>query len=386
MFSDMSPGCPIWLHNGNIVYSLLQEKIRALNAANGYQEVRTPMMWKPELYQTSGHWEHFRDNMFVFRTWEEGKPGWSPLASVPESALKPMNCPGHMLIYKATRRSYRDLPLRIADQTVLHRNETSGAIGGLFRCRAFSQDDGHCFVKPEDVQAEIASIIVMVQKVYQAFGMPIRCVLSTRPESHMGSEEAWDSAEVALQLALEKSQLSYQIAKGDGAFYGPKIDCIVKDAMDREWQTATIQLDFQLPEKFGLTYQDSSDMPKEPVVIHRAIYGSFERFIGILLEHYDGALPFWIAPIQLAILPIAERHAEYARGFLGSGVRSILDDSNNTLNHKIAVAQAQKIPFIVVIGDREVSARTVAVRDGKNTSIDGWDFMRQLIDKNRFDY
>lgn len=389
MFSPLSPGCPIWLPKGVTIYNLLLDKIRQLTGEHGYSEVRTPILWKSELYKCSGHWEHYAKNMFTV-------PKDGPLLGddveifQPQYALKPMNCPGHMTIFQSKQWSYRDLPVRFAEYGPLHRNEASGSLGGLTRCRLFCQDDAHCFVTPETLPAEVDSLVNMVGRVYRAFDMPVRSVLSTRPEKFMGEKATWDHAENILRKALDRYG-EYSINEGDGAFYGPKIDFIVTDSLGREWQTATVQLDFQLPERFQLEYIAADNQPKRPIVVHRALYGSFERFIGILLEHYGGALPGWLSPVQVAVLPIADRHTPYAQGVAESlkGFRVIMDDSNNTLSQKIAVAQSQKIPFMVVVGDREEKDRTAMIRDrggkGIPTTIDNlYNFLLPFLESRPF--
>jgi threonyl-tRNA synthetase len=379
MFSPVSPGCPIWLPHGNTVYSLLSEKIRQYNLKNGYVEVRTPLLYKPELFKTSGHWDHYKENMFIIGD--------------EEYALKPMNCPAHMTIFAAKQWSYRDLPYRIHDQGVLHRNEVSGAIGGLTRCRSFCQDDAHCFIpsEPDAIAKEAFELVGMVGDVYRAFGMSLRAVLSTRPEKFMGVAKAWNQAEDALKSVLNMGSLSFEIDEGKGAFYGPKIDFMVKDSLDREWQTATIQLDFQLPQRFNLKYADSNDVDQMPIVIHRAFYGSFERFIAILLEHYQGELPFWLAPVQMVLLPIADRHhqaVEYYHEYLSRHFRVEIDRSNNTLPHKIALATEQKIPYMLVVGDKELANGGMNIRDrrGKQEMLDMYGLQQKLAVEGNFSF
>lgn len=380
MFSEFSPGCAIWLPNGNLVYSLLSEKIREFNLENGYVEVRTPTIYKSELFKTSGHWQHYKQNMYQIQGEDE-------------YALKPMNCPIHMEIFRSRQWSYRELPYRIHDQGSLHRNEVSGAIGGLTRCRAFCQDDAHCFVTPETLEQEIISLIEMTKAVYKAFDMPIRAVLSTRPSDFMGDIADWDRAEAVLQDVLRNSNLNFEINQGDGAFYGPKIDFVVKDSQQREWQTATIQLDFQLPKNFGLEYTGPNNEKFTPIVVHRAMYGSFERFIAILLEHYQG-LPFWLSPTQIVAMPIGQDQVEYAKAVkmafeLGMGrFRTELDDSNRTLPQKIAMAQERKIPYMLVVGKREVENNVVSVRtlDGKQSIKSVHELTGELYDKGQFHF
>lgn len=338
MFSPLSPGNPIWLDKGNTIYSILSNKIRTLNKNNNYLEVRTPILWKIELFQQSGHWEHYANNMFI----------------LDDYALKPMNCPGHMLIFKSKLYSYKDLPLRIYDQSILHRNEIHGALGGLTRCRSFCQDDGHVFISPELIKSEIENIISMIHRIYKVFNMNVRTVMSTRPDKFMGEISAWDNAENTLHKTLLGN---CEVDNGGGAFYGPKIDFIVKDSLNREWQTATIQLDFQLPKQFDLHYIGEDNNRKCPVVIHRAMYGSFERFIGIILEHYQGKLPVWLNPIQAIILPIADRHIAYCKevleGLKKHNIRAEINLNNLTLSKKIALAQEQYINYMLVVGDKE---------------------------------
>ena len=384
MFSELSPGCPIWLPNGNTIYTILQDKIRAIQKQFGYVEVRTPMLWKLDLYRCSGHLEHYEKNMFFTQDGDDG---------LPEFALKPMNCPGHMEIYKAKgARSISELPLRMADQGVLHRNEVSGALTGLTRCRSFCQDDAHIFLTPDQIGTEIAMLCVMIQRVYMKLGMSVRSVLSTRPKNFMGEVATWDSAEENLRGALVSSHQDYTEEPGEGAFYGPKIDFYVKDSMGREWQTATVQLDFQLPERFNLEYTDHDNSRKRPVVVHRAVYGSFERFIGIVLEHYQGHLPTWLAPVQYAILPISDKFKTYAYkikvGLENRGLRAKVDDSNNRTGQKVAVAQSQYVPNMVILGQKEETDGTVTVRDreGKNVTVLERDFYAQAMYANDFDF
>lgn len=355
-FHEYAPGSAFWLPKGNFIYSLLSERIRQLNLENGYVEVKTPQLFKSDLFKQSGHWDHYKKNMFVFE--DEDKQ---------ELALKPMNCPGHMLIYKSQQFSYRDLPYRVHDQGVLHRNESSGSLGGLTRCRNFCQDDAHLFVTEDQISQEIFNIINMAQKVYGAFNMPMKAWLSTRPKDFMGEVSVWNKAELLLEDSLRQSGISYEVASGDGAFYGPKIDFVITDSIGRPWQTATIQLDFQLPLKFDLKYVDSGNVERTPIVIHRAIYGSFERFIAILLEHYQGKLPVWMCPEQIRFLSITSDQAEYVNGMyerFKPYYRVGLDVDNNTLNQKILKAQLEAIPYVGVYGKREVeSGMNVSLRD-----------------------
>ena len=357
MFHEFSPGNPIWLPNGTTLYNLLSNRMRQLNLANGYVEVRTPILWKADLYKISGHLEHYQKNMYeVFDD------------NYNDHYLKPMNCPSHMLIFKSKQWSYADLPYRIHDQGILHRNEVSGAIGGLTRCRSFSQDDAHIFCTPEQVLQETIKLIQMIETLYKLFGMEVGAVLSTRPEKFMGEIEQWNKAEEALAKALGNLPITMV---NEGAFYGPKIDFFVKDSQRREWQTATIQLDFQLPQRFELKYTDKDNQQQTPVVIHRALLGSFERFIGILLEHYQGKLPLWLSPVQGVFLPISDKHIAYCGElkpqFDNAELRVILDTSNRTLSRKILDAEEKAIPYMLVAGDKEVDGEKLSLRiEGKS--------------------
>jgi threonyl-tRNA synthetase len=321
----------------------------------GYVEVKTPLVYNKALWERSGHWGHYRENMFLIES--EGE----------QMSLKPMNCPGHFLTYASTTHSYRDLPVRFHEQTPLHRNEASGVLGGLTRVRQFSQDDAHCFITPEQIGDEVERLIRLVQRVYGDFGLPFTAKLSTRPEKFLGEVATWDHAESQLKDALARANLEHTINEGDGAFYGPKIDFDVTDAIGRKWQCATIQLDYQQPENFDLKYIGADNTEHRPVVIHRAIVGSFERFIAILIEHYAGAFPLWLAPVQAIVLPIADRHLQYAAAvrdqLKADGLRADLDDRQEKIGYKIREAQVQKIPYMLVVGDREVETGTVAVRE-----------------------
>lgn len=353
-FHPWAPGAAFWLGKGTTLYNALADYMRKVLYPAGYTEVKTPLIFNKALWETSGHWQHYRDNMFLVESDDA------------EMGVKPMNCPGHMLLFASERRSYRDLPLRLHEQTPLHRNEASGVLGGLTRVRQFSQDDAHCFVMESQIGEEVARVLELVKRVYDDFGLTYQVKLSTRPDEYLGEKATWDHAEAELKRALEAAGMAYTINEGDGAFYGPKIDFDVTDAIGRTWQCATIQLDYQLPERFDLTYVGPDNQPHRPVVIHRAIYGSFERFIALLIEHYAGAFPLWLAPIQVAVLPIADRHLEYARRVVGdleaAGLRVELDDRLEKIGYKIREAQLQKIPYMLVVGDREASEGTVSVR------------------------
>jgi threonyl-tRNA synthetase len=335
---------------------VLSEFMRRLLLADaGYVEVRTPLVFNRALWETSGHWDKFRDVMFAVES--EGQ----------ELGLKPMNCPGHMLIYASELRSYRDLPMRIHDQGVLHRNEASGVLSGLTRVRQFCQDDAHLFIRPDQLEDEVDGLLKLVDLVYGGLGLEYDVELSTRnTESYLGEITTWEAAEANLSQALDKNHVRFAVQPGGAAFYGPKIDFHVTDAIGRRWQCATIQLDYQLPERFDLTYVGEDSRKHRPIVIHRAIFGSFERFIAMLIEHYSGAFPLWLAPVQAVVLPIADRHLPFAQGvqerLRAAGLRVELDSRRENLNHKIREAQLQKVPYMLVAGDREVDADAVAVR------------------------
>lgn len=382
MFHEYAPGAPFWLPKGQTIFRILSDKMRNYNLRNGYVEVGTPQMFRKDLWQTSGHWDHYRDNMFIFDD-EETQIG-----------LKAMNCPSHMLIFKNERRSYRDLPLRIHDQGVLHRNEKSGALSGLTRVRKFCQDDAHLFVTPDQIESELRTLLTMAKNTYAVFGMKFSKVyLSTRPEDYMGELEMWNQAEASLAKVIQEAELNYEINAGDGAFYGPKIDFIIEDALGREWQTATVQLDFQLPLRFELKYVDHDNTAKTPIVIHRAIYGSLERFIGVLIEHYAGAFPTWLAPVQCHVINLGETHLDYAasvhKQLLAAGVRSHLDVRNESVNYKIREAQLQKIPYMLVVGDREMKTSQVSVRglrEGNQGSVAVTDFITRIVAEAQVDF
>ena len=354
MFHPWAPGATFWLEKGTLLYNLLADYMRGVLIPSGYTEVKAPIVFNKALWETSGHWSHYRQNMFLVES--EGE----------QMGLKAMNCPGHMLIFGSEMRSYRDLPIRYHEQTPLHRNEASGVLSGLTRVRQFSQDDGHCFVMESQIGDEVEQVLRLVQRVYGDFGMTPEMKLSTRPPEYLGSIEQWNHAEAELKRALDAIGEPYTINEGDGAFYGPKIDFDVVDAIGRKWQCATIQLDYQIPERFDLKYVGADNAEHRPVVIHRAIYGSFERFIALLIEHFAGAWPLWLAPVQAVVLPISDRHRDYAAGvrdkLAAAGLRVDLDDRQEKIGFKIREAQLQKVPYMLVAGDRESSEGTVAVR------------------------
>ena len=355
IFHPWSPGAAFWMDKGTTLYNLLANYMREVLFPAGYVEVKTPLIYNKALWERSGHWGHYRQNMFLVES--EGET----------LSVKPMNCPGHFLLYASQVHSYRELPIRFHEQTPLHRNEASGVLSGLTRVRQFSQDDAHCFITPEQIGEEIERLIRLVQRVYGDFGLTYTAKLSTMPEEHLGEEATWRHAEAQLKEAMQRAGLAFTVNEGDGAFYGPKIDFDVTDAIGRKWQCATIQLDYQQPENFDLKYIGADNAEHRPVVVHRAIVGSFERFIALLIEHYAGAFPLWLAPVQAVVLPIADRHLDYAagvRGRLGAGgLRADLDDRQEKIGYKIREAQLQKIPYMLVVGDRELAEGTISVRE-----------------------
>ena len=350
-----APGATFWLAKGATLYNTLADYMRSRLFPAGYVEVKTPIVFNKGLWETSGHWSHYRENMFLV----DSKDG-------EEMGLKAMNCPGHMLVFASEMRSYKDLPLRLHEQTPLHRNEASGVLSGLTRVRQFSQDDAHCFVTDDQIGSEVEALLRLVQRIYRDFGLEYTAKLATRPEKFLGEVATWDHAESSLRQALERAGQPYMVEEGEGAFYGPKIDFDITDALGRKWQCGTIQLDYQMPARFDLKYVGADNAEHTPVVIHRAIFGSFERFIGILIEHFAGAFPLWMAPLQVTVLPIADRHADYARQVLArlqaAGLRASVDDRQEKVNYKIREAQLQKIPYMLVVGDKEAAEGQVAVR------------------------
>jgi threonyl-tRNA synthetase len=355
VFHDVSPGAAFWLPKGMVIFRELERFWREVHDARGYQEISTPILVNKRLWEESGHWEHYRENMFLVEVEEQ------------VFGLKPMNCPESTYVYRHHLRSYRDLPLRFSELGRLHRFERSGTLAGMFRVRQFTQDDAHIYCRPDQLQSEITGVIEIVQLLYGAFGFEPRFFLSTKPEKGMGDPTLWEQAETALREALVKRDLPYEVRPGEGAFYGPKIDVVISDVLDRDWQLATIQLDFvMLPERFALEYVDADGQAKRPVAIHRAIYGSFERFVGILTEHFAGAFPTWLAPVQARVLPVSEKFAPYGRSVFerlrDAGIRVELDDRNEKLGYRIREAQLGKVPYMLIVGARESQEGTVSLR------------------------
>ena len=360
-FHDFAPGAAFWHPKGMIIIKELERVWREIHDKAGYQETSTPILVKNEIFKKSGHWEHYRENMFFFEN--EGEI----------YTLKPMNCPESTYIYSSKIRSWRDLPIRLSEIGRLHRNELSGTLTGLFRVRQITMDDAHIYSRPNQILEEVTGILNLIKEFYKIFKLEPSFYFSTRPKDAMGSPKIWKKAENALEYALKKNKLKYEIKTGDGAFYGPKIDIEIKDILGREWQVSTIQLDFQMPEKFELSYIDEKGRKQRPVMIHRAIFGSFERFIGILLEHYTGALPLWLSPIQIYVIPVGSRHEKYAE-FIGSklsvaGFRVEVKNENETVSKKIREGEIQKIPYMLVVGDKEEKTKQVRVRDRQKGDI-----------------
>jgi threonyl-tRNA synthetase len=369
--SEHSPGSPFWHPKGMVVWNALEDLRRRENLRRGYLEVKTPLLYDVETYETSGHYENYAENIFFVQGHEDEKP----------LALKPMNCPGHMLLFGSRLRSYRELPLRFAESSTLHRDEKGGTLHGLLRVKHITQDDAHVFLAEEQIQDEIDRMIDFVRYLYDLFGLVPHAVLSTRPDKRLGTDEQWDRAEAALEFALRRHEMQYVIGEGEGTFYGPKIDLFMNDSLGREWQMGTIQLDYQMPMRFGLTYVGADNAEHHPVVIHRALLGSLERFIGILTEHYAGAFPFWLAPVQVRVIPVGEGHREAASALAASlaEFRVEVDDSDDTVGKRIRDAELEKVPFVVVYGDRE-SDESLAVREhgGRQRTVSLSEFLAEL--------
>ncbi len=355
MFHETAPGMPYWLPNGLILFNELVNFWRVEHRKYGYKEIASPLINKSELWKISGHWDHYKDDMFIADLGENEVYG-----------VKPMNCPNAMVVFDSMQVSYKDLPLRLSDTDRLHRYEKSGTLNGLLRVRSFQQDDSHNFITEDMIESEYQHIFELCEKFYGIFNMEYSFRMGTRPENFMGDVESWDKAEAALKSVLEKYKKPFTVLEGDGAFYGPKVDILMKDAIGREWQMGTLQLDYQIPKNFGLGYTDKDGTKKTPVVVHRVIYGSLERFIGILIEHYGGAFPLWLSPIQVKILPIAQAHHDYANQLLATmlddGIRVEVDNRNETLQYRIREAEVDKTPYLLIVGDKEINTQTVSVR------------------------
>lgn len=364
MFHETSPGMPYWLPKGLKLYNELVNYWREEHDKYGYQEISSPLLNKTDLYVTSGHWDHYKDDMFIADMGENEVYG-----------IKPMNCPNAMLVFGSKTRSYKDLPLRLSDTDKLHRYERSGTLNGLLRVRSFQQDDSHNYVSEDMIESEYEHVFELCQKFYAIFGLDYYFRLGTRPESYLGDEATWDKAEDALKRVLANSGKDYFILDGDGAFYGPKVDILMKDSLGREWQMGTIQLDFQQPDRFNLKYIDQDGKEKTPVCIHRVIYGSLERFIGIIIEHFAGSFPVWISPVQVAVIPISEKSNDYAKSvgeeLAKAGIRYEIDENDETMSNKIRKAQEQKVPYMLILGEREAAAGTVSVRDRSGNQQNG---------------
>jgi threonyl-tRNA synthetase len=374
-FHDVSPGAPFWLPHGWTMVRELEKFVREELDARGYQEISTPILVNKKLWEQSGHWEHYQDNMFLVESEEQ------------VFGLKPMNCPESTLVYRNSLRSYRDLPLRYADMGRLHRNERSGTLTGLFRVRQFTQDDAHIYCRLDQVQDEITQLLELVRNWYKVFGLEPFFKLSTRPPKRIGSEEQWDVGERSLEEALKTNALAFDLNAGDGAFYGPKIDIDIEDALGRRWQNATIQVDFGQPDRFGLEYIDVDGQPKRPIMIHRAIFGSFERFIGILVEHFAGAFPTWLAPVQARVLPISQKHEDYAqqvwKQLRAAKIRAELDNRNEKLGYRIRDAQVRKVPYMLVVGEREREQGAVSLRPRTGDDLGAQPLDRVIADLTR---
>lgn len=377
MMSDFGPGSPFWLPNGMALRNALTDYWHEMQARFGYQEVQTPLILSRSLWETSGHWDHYKENMYTTTVDEE------------DFAIKPMNCPGACLIYKSKPRSYRDLPMKLAEAGLDHRYEMKGALHGLFRVREFTQDDAHLFIRPDQITEQVTDASHLITAYYAQFGFPYRVELSTRPEDSMGSDEDWERAEQGLRDALESMGIEYVVNEGDGAFYGPKIDFHLTDCLGRSWQCGTIQLDFQLPHNFQLEYIDSDGTKKQPIMIHRAGFGSFERFIGILTENYEGKFPVWLSPCQVKVLPVSEKSRPYAHEvaekLATAGIRVKVDDRDEKIGYKIREARSlDRVPYMFILGEQEVDAGNISVRDRSNeTHVAELDeFIAQVVKEN----
>ncbi len=358
MFSEYGPGFPFYLPNGMTLRNTLIDFWRYLHKKNGYVEISTPVILNRTLWETSGHWDHYKENMYT------------TVIDDQDFAVKPMNCPGSILVYQSEPRSYRDLPLRYAELGLVHRHEKSGELHGMFRVRCFTQDDAHTYIRPDQIQDEVKAISDLFNQFYKLFGFKYFVELSTRPENSMGSDEDWNNAEAALKDALESLGIDYILNEGDGAFYGPKIDFHLYDAIGRSWQCGTIQLDFQLPQRFNLEYMGADGEKHQPIMIHRVVFGSIERFIGILTEHVAGAFPTWLAPTQVKILAVSDKFMDYAKSVAAvlddAGIRVVVDEHSEKLGWKIRQAQKEKVPYMLIVGEKDQAEKTVSVRSRAN--------------------
>ena len=362
MMRDEAPGFPFFLPNGMVLKNTLLDYWREIHHKAGYVEISTPQIMNKSLWLTSGHWDHYKDNMY------------STMIDDEEYCIKPMNCPGGVLVYSSKPHSYRELPIRAGEIGLVHRHELRGALHGLFRVRCFNQDDAHLFVTPEQLTDEIVGVVRLIDSVYQKFGFKYHVELSTRPEDSMGSDEDWAAAEEGLKVALDKLGMDYVVNEGDGAFYGPKIDFHLEDSLGRTWQCGTVQLDFQMPQNFDLTYVDADGEKKSPIMLHRVCFGSIERFIGILIEHYAGKFPVWLAPMQVKVLPVSEKSRDYAHQVTeqleAAGIRVVCDDRDEKIGYKIREARGvDRVPYMLILGEKEVEAGNISVRDRSNETV-----------------
>ena len=362
MMRDEAPGFPFFLPNGMVLKNTLLDYWREIHHKAGYVEISTPQIMNKSLWLTSGHWDHYKDNMY------------STMIDDEEYCIKPMNCPGGVLVYSSKPHSYRELPIRAGEIGLVHRHELRGALHGLFRVRCFNQDDAHLFVTPEQLTDEIVGVVRLIDSVYQKFGFKYHVELSTRPEDSMGSDEDWAAAEEGLKVALDKLGMDYMVNEGDGAFYGPKIDFHLEDSLGRTWQCGTVQLDFQMPQNFDLTYVDADGEKKRPIMLHRVCFGSIERFIGILIEHYAGKFPVWLAPMQVKVLPVSEKSRDYAHQVTeqleAAGIRVVCDDRDEKIGYKIREARGvDRVPYMLILGEKEVEAGNISVRDRSNETV-----------------
>ena len=362
MMRDEAPGFPFFLPNGMILKNTLLDYWREIHHKAGYVEISTPQIMNKQLWLTSGHWDHYKDNMYSTMIDEE------------EYCIKPMNCPGGVLVYSSKPHSYRELPIRAGEIGLVHRHELRGALHGLFRVRCFNQDDAHLFVTPEQLTDEIVGVVRLIDSVYQKFGFKYHVELSTRPEDSMGSDEDWAAAEEGLKVALDKLGMEYVVNEGDGAFYGPKIDFHLEDSLGRTWQCGTVQLDFQMPQNFDLTYVDADGEKKRPIMLHRVCFGSIERFIGILIEHFAGKFPVWLAPMQVKVLPVSEKSRDYANEVTAkleaAGIRAVCDNRDEKIGYKIREARStDRVPYMLILGEKEVEAGNISVRDRTNETV-----------------